>query len=358
MKSRPLTRKPMLLRVRKWIREHPKITYTVYLCVFVVVSLEIFLRLYVGFDPGYYMAYARPKPNTVLEYPYGDIKFNSDGYPDDEFEPVKTRPRIGYVGDSNCYGIGAGHGHRITEFLEQRYPKLEHMNLAFGPGHDLSLANCRKVMEMVDRYDLDTVVYLLTLNDILPDADQRNPASIFRIRRWFDWLRGRSYLYTYVRLVVKNFVMRRGYGSAKKAYELYPERYSGVFGATAARINGLAEQLQTEGVDFVVVILPYEMQISEEAERVYRQLGIEWESGFVDRGPQRKLISQIKVPKVVDAYYAFIDEENVAASRSSYEVGECFVYNRGDRMDWHHPNRKGHRVIADFIAEQTVLGPL
>ena len=36
---------------------------------------------------------------------------------------------IGYYGDSVTYGVGAGHGYRISDLLEREYPEMSHMNL-------------------------------------------------------------------------------------------------------------------------------------------------------------------------------------------------------------------------------------
>jgi phospholipase/lecithinase/hemolysin len=30
-------------------------------------------------------------------------------------------------------------------------------------------------------------------------------------------------------------------------------------------------------------------------------------------------------------------------------VGEYFVFNRGDALDWVHPNRAGHRLVAEYL---------
>jgi hypothetical protein len=38
-------------------------------------------------------------------------------------------------------------------------------------------------------------------------------------------------------------------------------------------------------------------------------------------------------------------------------LGQYFVYNKGDKLDWNHPNRAGHRQIADWLADQDFLDP-
>jgi hypothetical protein len=35
--------------------------------------------------------------------------------------------------------------------------------------------------------------------------------------------------------------------------------------------------------------------------------------------------------------------------RGPIGVGEYFVFNQGDALDWVHPNREGHRLIAEYL---------
>ena len=78
------------------------------------VALEILLRLVVDYNPSYYVGFYHQQDKTIV-FPYGIIHYNSRGYPDGEFLPQKIRPRIGYFGDSVCYGVGAGFGYRVSD---------------------------------------------------------------------------------------------------------------------------------------------------------------------------------------------------------------------------------------------------
>jgi len=348
----------MIRFVRDWKKKHPRIVYTFYLFVMVIVLSEIALRIFVTWDPAYYVGFSDPAPNTVIEYPYGIIKYNSDRFADDEFEKIKTRPRVAYFGDSVCYGVGAGYGYRISELLEDTYPQYAHLNLTGGLDTDMSMDMAEKYLQLAGRFDVDVAVYLMNLNDIGPyNADQPDQRlAVFRVGALFDWLRGRSYLYTYLRFAVKNTVVRLGCTqSGHKQVELYPNEFRDEFEATAERINSVGRRLSDHGIGFVVLILPYEMQISREAAETYRELDIGWGDSFLDRGPQKLLINLLNEAVVIDGYNAFIDPEHAAADWNAYGVGECFVYNRGDKIDWNHPNRKGHRLLADFIARTGVL---
>jgi hypothetical protein len=111
----------------RWWECHPR--WTILLINVAILSLvlagsEVFLRFYVPYNPGYYMAFEQ-KPG-IYRFPYGVIRQNSLGFADDEFNLASTKPRVGYVGDSVTEGVGAGSGYRISDLLEAAYPAYEH----------------------------------------------------------------------------------------------------------------------------------------------------------------------------------------------------------------------------------------
>ena len=101
------------------------------------------------------------------------------------------------------------------------------------------------------------------------------------------------------------------------------------------------------------------MQISKDAADAYREHGIQWEEAFIS-GETQRLISKYLDPGIprYDALDAFVDtssEERFEASRAANGLGEFFVYNRGDKLDWNHPTRAGHQKIADLMIRRGVL---
>ena len=85
---------------RNRFARHPILALlAVNLAVLVLFALvaEVALRIWIPFNPGYYMAVEGP--NRELHFPFGIIKTNSHGHPDDEFE-LGEQPRVGYFGDS------------------------------------------------------------------------------------------------------------------------------------------------------------------------------------------------------------------------------------------------------------------
>lgn len=358
-------------RNRTWLRRHPIVVLlavNVVLFGFLLLAAEIFLRLWVPYNPGYYVAVRGT--SKEVEYPYGVIKINRDGFPDIDWDLGQSR-HVGYFGDSVTYGVGAGYGYRFTDLLREAYPELTHLNFA-GIGLSISQGTIDWAVELAGRYELDTVVYFMNLNDIVPDATvappdpDHRPEEVPFTRRalgWVtqnaDWLRGKSYLYTWVRTEVKNRLEASGVGfHGYKAYELDPVAERPILVETAKRVVQFHDQLAARGTELIVAILPYEMQISEEAARVYRGHGISWEAGFLEGSAQRMLIELLGPHmRVVDLMPAFIDLQQREKSRRENGVGEYFVYDRGDKLDWNHPNRAGHRRIAEYLTRIELFGP-
>lgn len=351
------------MRSIPWFRRHPAwALLAANAVVFAVLAgvAELFLRIYIPFNPGYYTSVSGTSRELV--YAFGRIPINADGFPDEEFRLDRPH-RVGYFGDSVTYGVGAGYGYRISELLEAAYPDHEHLNLG-GIGLSVSRAEIAYSTRLARRYSLDRALYLMNLNDVVPDlaasGEQATPITEVQqhLLAHLDWLRGRSYVYTYLRHTAKSFLEAHGLGfHGYPAYELFPGRNADVLRQTAARVAALHRALRDAGTELTVVLLPYEMQISQEAESTYRALGVKWEDGFIDRGPQRILLESLprEIP-ALDAYFAFVDPDAVAESRARNRVGEYFVYNAGDKLDWNHPNRSGHRAIAEYLVREKVFG--
>lgn len=344
---------------------HPAIALlvvNVVLFSLVAVAAEIALRISIRYNPGYYIAVAGDSRELI--YPYGTIYMNSDGFSDKEFD-LDNPNRIGHFGDSVTYGTGAGYGYRVSELLEEAYPEYEHMN--FG-GLDLS-ANAASISyfaRLVERYELEKAIYLFNLNDILTDhavagtEKTRITHAVGWVREYLDWMRGKSYLYTYLRNLAKSSLAVSGTGwRGYPAYEFFPTKNEDVVRDTAERINLLSRRMNELNVEFTLVLLPYEMQISKEAAEKYASLGVLWEDGFLDGSTQRMLAKYIDEDvRVIDAYDSLVDRASPEVSRESNRLGEYFVYDKGDKLDWNHPNRSGHRKIANYLIEKEIFGPL
>lgn len=314
------------------------------LFVFLAGLSEILLRFLIPYNIGYYTAV---RNEGVYEYPYGSIHINSDGYPDEEFNKNSQKKKIGYFGDSVTFGVGAGEGYRFSDLLQADYPAFDHWTFSMIANGIQDAA----IIDTAKQYNLDTVVYLMNLNDLLPlpgsegaktvsSGENYLQKSISFAALHLDGLRDKSYLYNTLRTAFKNLMMRLGYGhNGYKSIELFPHEHEDIIRGIADVINKTGRNLQKQGIDFCVVILPYEMQISDDAAQVYRDLGITWEDGFLDGSTQDILKRQLTVKNIYDGREAFRDV------KGSSKVGTYFVYNKGDKIDFNHPNREGHSLL-------------
>lgn len=357
--------------------QRPVLTiFMVILAVFSIVWIvaEVWLRFTVASGIGYYTAVER---EGDLVFPYGVIHINSYGLPDGEFDLSDARPRIGYFGDSVVYGVGAGDGHRVSDLLEEKMPDYQHFTIGWM-GKDVDDVIRLYSESRREGFDLGTVVFFLNLNDVYvyvarPSLESFEEAGavdevvakeniISLIHSFFfntlDALRGKSYAYTYVRASVRKALIVLGYRSdGFIAFELFPETYADMIASTAAQVNSLAGWVEADGRRFCLVVLPYEMQISEEAESVYSSVGVEWGPEFVDRGTQKALIESLDPGiEYFDAYYAFVDEEDPQAARSVNGLGEYYVSMDGGSLDWNHLNRRGHQRMAEALSEAGFCG--
>ena len=342
---------------RSFFSRHPVLTLlgvNVAVLIFLLLAAEGILRIYVPRNLGYYAAITTTESELV--YPYGKILINSDGYPDAEFGRDEA-PRIGYFGDSVTYGVGAGYGHRFSELLEERFPEYEHLNFA-GVGTSPTRQAVERMVETAERFGIDHALLFFNLNDILPtlEPNDRAISRARRLRDTLDRLRGHSYLYTWVRTRISQSLLRGDGGGLKPMPELHPNFHRPVFQQTASRVTDLWRALDVRGIEMTLILLPYEMQISAEAERAYRDAGVKWQAGFVDRSAQKMLRRSLPSDlRTIDAYWAFVDREDEEASRQANGLGEFFVYDEGGSLDWNHPNRAGHRAIARYLAEIPLL---
>ncbi len=344
---------------RSWPQRHPVLALVLvntFVLGFLAALAEIGLRLWVPYNPGYYVVLDEQPGH--YEYPFGLLLRNSKSFPDDEFDLSGTKPRVGYFGDSVTRGVGAGHGYRIQDVLEKLQPEVEHWTFEVAV-NGIDAKTHPRILQIAEEYQLAEVVYLLNLNDLLPTQRPGGgeSGSTFRALRqrfkFLDRLRGRSYLYSALRFRFAELMLSLGYGhTGWKASELFPEQNAATVRETAERITALADGVAAEGRRFRVILLPYEMQISAEAARTYAAAGVAWESGFLERGAQQALRAALPERiETVDTYWAFVDAAHEAESREANGVGEYFVYNRGDKLDWNHPNREGCARIAAYLAD-------
>lgn len=344
---------------RRFIERHQRsilVAWTLVVLGLLLVAAEILLRYTVSYRVDYYIG--TTVSNRLIRYPFGDIPFNSNGYPDRDWNQTDPRLRVGFWGDSITSGFGAGFGYRYTDIISGLRQDRYYMN--FGGVIDDGIADERamdKILQIVERYRLKKIVYAMNLDDILPnrEAPQAQHSVLFKakplIKRYLDGLRARSYVYNYLRVTLRNATVRLGYGYlGDEAFELHPSRNAAIVDQTVDRINKLAVILTRRGIDLCVVLFPYEMQISADAAARYQQDGVRWSGELLRGEPQKMILGRLSREVVaVDLASAFKQQSD---RHGPIEVGEYFVFNQGDALDWVHPNRNGHRLIAQYLLKE------
>jgi hypothetical protein len=341
---------------RRFIEKHQRrivVGWTLLLPCLLLVAAELLLRYTLSYRVDYYTG--EKISNRLIRYPFGDMPFNSNGYPDREWDKADPRIRVGFWGDSITSGVGAGFGYRYTDIISDTRHDRYYMNFG-GPGED-GIADDRaieKLLELVQRFRLRKIVYAMDLNDILPDHDapEARHSPLFKtrllVKQYLDVLRTRSYVYNYLRVKLTEAAVRMGYGyHGDEAFELHPLRNAVIVNQTAERINKLSMRLKQHDVDLCVVVFPFEMQISADAAAHYQHDGVRWSSELLHGEPQRMILGRLSRDIVgVDVGPAFDQSRD---GRASIGVGEYFVFNKGDALDWVHPNRDGHRLVAEYL---------
>ena len=338
----------------RFLEKHSVLVIFIFICLvfaFVVACAEIALRQFGTLNIHFYTGHTKPGLHV---YPYGVVPINKDGHPDEEFVVKEGERRIGYFGDSVTYGVGAGYGYRTPDLLQASFPDYRHWVFA-QVGVVPTIDDLEK--EIV-KYRLASVIYLMNLNDILPSENTPEHehgntivgsllASLAGAGVLGDldaMLRGKSYVYTYMRLGLKNAMQRAGYEQLGIAYELRPKQYHKIVEDTAARVVSVVHSVSKLGPRMCVILLPYEMQISADAAAKYASLGFSWEEGFL-QGSTQEMLKAVMRPagiNVFDGREAFAD--------SHLKVGEAWVFDKGDKIDWNHPNRVGHARMARWLA--------
>ena len=163
-----------------------------------------------------------------------------------------------------------------------------------------------------------------------------------------NFMRLNSNLYNYVRFKIKNILVTNlGLNiSGYKAIELEPNKNEVNIKNSA---KNLAIILKNKKIsrDICIVMLPYEMQISKDASKQYKKLGIKYDNEFLEFKTQKIFTSEFK--KNSNSKIYFLNNNFPEA-----KVGRYFVFNLGDKIDFNHPNRDGHKILAEQIVSRKI----
>ena len=135
-------------------------------------------------------------------------------------------------------------------------------------------------------------------------------------------------------------------GSEMCIRDRFPEKNKKHLINASRKIDQWLSLTEKKGFKSCVVVLPYEMQISKNAKEYYRSINIKFEDDFINFSTQKILKKNLKD----DKNFFFINSDGFKEKK----VGKYFVFNKGDKIDFNHPNRFGHLVIAEEIYKKKV----
>lgn len=299
-------------------------------------------------------------PNLSTNFGGVAVTINSRGWRDDEHSLEKPPgvTRVMVVGDSVAFGYGVR--------LEKMFPKVLERGLnSRGPGRYevISLGGAggntysqrRIIKANVAIYDPDLVILAFNLNDILPKIFGRENGhsagggrsisrTAMRLRRTLDReLQGRSHLYFLLRERMKVLVRKFGIASPTMvplaAFDMESDSGMAAWWDTREALLEIAEQLRKDRVPFLLAILPVDMQLSPKIADLYRrEYGFVFDDSLVHGRPQKMIADFARQQGI-----ACIDL--LPSFRKDPEEKKFFrIY--GGSIDWNHPNRLGHKIIA------------
>jgi lysophospholipase L1-like esterase len=341
-----------------------------------LLLLECGVRLFAPQQTRYFDfgAFRRPdgsmKPGAEGLLTGVPVKINAYGQRGSAFDRVKKNGqfRICVIGDSLVFGFGVEDAKRyptvLQEMLNDRSDGTRVEVIPFGAvGYTLSMYRERLLPKALE-FDPDIVVLGFVLNDfgIPPQPHDGSKSKTNRTRdssrvmefarQASSWLQPRSHL---VSLVRDRF---RGYYAAKLMDKAELVRYweltsmfpdSDAFrrrlAHTKRQLDDVATQCQRSGTTLVLCVTPLELQMSIDRVRFYRQYIPTLPDSCVDDIPQRKLEKYCRSNGI-----AFVDVTDAFRAQSS----PVFLGRVANQRDLCHPNARGHRLIAEELAE-TIL---
>jgi lysophospholipase L1-like esterase len=304
-------------------------------------------------------------PNLSMMFGGVEVVINSHGWRDSEysFEKPDGVTRIMVVGDSVAFGYGIQFENIFTKVLERELngqrPNIYQVVSLAGAAANTYLQK-KMIKDNVPIYTPDLVILALNVNDIVPaelfkkpkgngdfDVSRSISRSVLRLRKTLDeTFRSHSHLYFVFRERMKAILRKFAISSPSMvpvaAFDIESDYGIAAWRDTSAALLEIASDLRQRKVRFVIAILPVEMQLSEEIADIYRrEYGFVFADSLVAGRPQ-EIISQFALGHRI----ACIDL--LPALRRDPEKRKFFrVY--GGSIDWVHPNRLGHWIIAEEL---------
>ena len=119
--------------------------------------------------------------------------------------------------------------------------------------------------------------------------------------------------------MIKSQFVKAGYDpSGYEAVELFPNKNEKNIIEASKKIDQWLDLTQNKGLKSCVVVLPYEMQISNDAKNYYRSINIKFEKDFSNFSTQKSIKNHLKN----NEHFFIIDKTEFEEK----EVGYYFVF--------------------------------
>jgi lysophospholipase L1-like esterase len=333
----------------RWVKI---VVVNTFLIGFILVCLEILAtRIYPEFKDAYFTE-SITRGNPVHLHTLWGHRVDVEQV-NDKLERSADDSRILFIGDSITYGYGISYDdtyHRkATRLLEERGCNV----VVHGLGRLHSnlgtlMASDRKFI--IEDFDADLVVYQFNVNDVvLSHAPRKRHTGELTLKERFEKFRI-SYLNRSTLLKTVQAMAMRQYQKGKSAGLVDTMLYApgedeasyrlawDLFASTLVQVK---QELESRGIDFVVVTIPESYRISN--------LGIDNDFSVNPAGitvwPGEKA-GKLAVDMGMPAW------DSTAAMqqfRQQHQDVPLFFPN-----DANHPNRAGHEVIGSYLADMIV----
>ena len=219
------------------------------------------------------------------------------------------------LGDSVTFGVGIDTELIFPQLIQNEFQRIKIWNTAIVGYSTLDYLNVVDVM-LRKHNDIKKVVLSFCLNDVYGNLSL-NPTKNSMKEKLFSFLRSNSKLY----LLIKKSFFDRSKAHALYDVEHYKDGNSDIDKHLSA-LTSIKSQLDESGIDFLVVILPYEYQLR---------------------------VGELKAPQ--DLLSSFLAKHNIESNDLYGEFTELnseayFLY--GDPM---HLSLLGHKVVAKKMVE-------
>ena len=291
-----------------------------------------------------------------LAYRDSEHKLNSDG-----------SPRIAVIGDSITYGTGVRiedtYHQKLEKFLNEREAKNYNNAevIAFNNGAVSTQWAMETYMSNVRQFSPDLVILGFCLND-LADYEMAAPKKTVK-KAFYDVLayshiklRHYSHLYflvfersrrfIYQHLLDRTVRTQNSWMPMQPSNLKFKETYPRALKSTSRLLEQFKDLVHSDGAEFLVVIFPFEMQISKELAQIYAdEYSIRNMEEALAGVVQRDLIQELS--KIQVKHLNLLPFYSQAFSSSPDQ--ELFFRELGGMLDWAHPNARGHEVAGQAI---------